>query len=86
MDVLEEIGLEDIKTVDMEFEIHKKSPCSLKDYLKGHISPQKIDEIKKSFDIIGDVVILEITQELESEKYQIADAALKFTKEKGHLP
>ena len=83
MDVLEEIGLEDIKTVDMEFEIHKKSPRSLKDYLKGHISPQKIDEIKKSFDIIGDVVILEIPSELESEKYQIADAALKFTRRKA---
>jgi tRNA (guanine37-N1)-methyltransferase len=82
-DAMNEIGLKDTQIMDMEFETHKKGPSSLKDYLKGRISPQKIDEIKKSFDIIGDVVILEIPDEMESEKYLIADAALKFTKRKA---
>ncbi|BDZ71860.1 hypothetical protein GCM10025861_23770 [Methanobacterium petrolearium] len=42
-----------------------------------------MDEFKKSFDIIGDVVILEIPDELEDEKYLIGEAALKFTKRKS---
>lgn len=81
--VMDEIGLKDIEIVDMEFETHKKGPKSLKNYLEGRISHQKILEIRKSFDIIGDVVILEIPNELESEKYLIADSALKFTKRKA---
>jgi len=82
-DVFDEIDLPDLEMVDTVFEAHKKSPNSLKGYLKGQIDPVKIDEIKKSFDIIGDVVILEIPEELESEKYLIAEAALKFTKRKS---
>lgn len=78
-----EIGLMDLEMVDTLFESHKKSPSSLKGYLKGRVDPDKIDEIKNSFDIIGDVVILEIPDELESMKYLIADAALKFTKRKA---
>nr|WP_243687496.1 hypothetical protein [Methanobacterium formicicum] len=42
-----------------------------------------MEEFKKSFDIIGDVVILEIPPELEEEKYLIGEAALKFTKRRS---
>jgi tRNA (guanine37-N1)-methyltransferase len=80
---LDEIGVLDIEMVDTEFETHMKSPNNLKGYLKGMVDPDRIDEIKNSFDIIGDVVILEIPDELEFEKYLIADAALKFTKRKA---
>ena len=55
----------------------------MEDYLQGKIPREKMDEFKKSFDIIGDVVILEIPEDLEEEKYLIGDAALKFTKRRS---
>lgn len=78
----DEIGISSLEMVDTEFETQKKGAPSLKEYLKGLIPPEKINEIKKSFDIIGEVVILEIPPDLESEKYKIGDAALNFTKRK----
>ncbi len=82
-EVFDEIDVSNLVVIDMVFEAHIKSPNSLKNYLKGRIESDKIDEIKKSFDIIGDVVILEIPEEMEHEKYLIADAALKFTKRRS---
>jgi tRNA (guanine37-N1)-methyltransferase len=79
-DLMEQIKVYDVEVVDIEFEIHTKGPKSLKDYLKDKIEDYKVDEIKKSFDIIGEVVILEIPDEFEEYKYIIGEAALKFTK------
>lgn len=58
-------------------------PTSFMDYLNDSISNDKIDDIRKSFDIIGDIVILEIPEELEGEKKIIGNAALKFTKRRS---
>ncbi len=69
--------------IEMEFEIQKRGPKSFMDFLKGKIDDNKIQEIKKSFDIIGDVVILEIPEDLEEHKYTIGKAALDFTKRKA---
>jgi len=81
--LLMEIGLENIEIIDTDFEMQKRRPKSLKDYLKGKIAPQKIDEIKGSFDIIGDTVILEIPDDMEKFKALIGEAALKFTQRKA---
>ncbi len=81
-EILAEIGAH-LDVVDESFDVQKKNPRSMREYLKGRIEPGKIDEINKSFDIIGDVVILEIPDEFESIKYLIADAALKFTKRRS---
>ncbi|NYB51944.1 MAG: class I SAM-dependent methyltransferase family protein [Methanobacteriaceae archaeon] len=81
--VLEELNLNSSYIVDTDFEEYEKRPRSMEDYLKGKISPGKMDDFKKSFDIIGDVVILEIPDELEEDKYIIGEAALKFTKRKS---
>lgn len=75
--------IEGIEIVETTFQMHRKRPKSLKDYLKGKIDPQKIDEIKGSFDIIGDIVILEIPEDMEDLKSMIGEAALKFTKRKA---
>jgi tRNA (guanine37-N1)-methyltransferase len=80
---IDDLGLSDVEIVETEFEMQKKAPKSLKGYLKGKIEEKKIDEIKKSFDIIGDIVILEIPEDLEDEKYLISEAALKFTRRKA---
>ena len=69
--------------IETTFEMQKKGPRSLKDYLKGKIDDETIDEIRGSFDIIGDVVILEIPDDLENYKELIGEAALKFTKRKA---
>lgn len=80
---LPELDLISATMIDIEFEELKKRPKSMEDYLQGKIPIEKMDEFKKSFDIIGDVVILEIPDDLEEEKYLIGDAALKFTKRKS---
>ncbi len=71
------------ETIETEFEMQKKSPRSLKDYLKGKIDDETIDDIRGSFDIIGEVVILEIHDDLEKYKELIGEAALKFTGRKA---
>jgi len=72
------LDLENI--VNCEFEGQKRVPKSLKHYLKNKIDEKKIEDIRESFDIIGEIVILEIPEDLEDDKYKIGEAALKFTK------
>ncbi|OEC87216.1 MULTISPECIES: class I SAM-dependent methyltransferase [Methanobacterium] len=81
-DMQELIG-QKCEIIETAFEKQKKGPRSLKDYLKGKIDDETIDEIRGSFDIIGDVVILEIPDDLEDYKELIGEAALKFTKRKA---
>jgi tRNA (guanine37-N1)-methyltransferase len=80
---LHEMGISRRNLVETEFEEHMQRPKSLKEYLQGKISLEKFEELKKSFDIIGNVVILEIPDDLEDEKHLIAEAALKVTKRKS---
>ncbi len=79
-ELMEEIKVDNVEIVDTNFEIHKKGPKSLKDYLKNKVDNDKIEDIKKSFDIIGNIVILEIPEDFDDQKYIIGEAALKFTK------
>ena len=82
-ELMDELANFEVEITDTEFEIHTKGPKSLKDYLKDKIEDDKIEDIKKSFDIIGDVVILEIPEDFEDYKHIIGEAALKFTKRKA---
>ena len=79
---LKELNI-DYEVVDVEFNKHKTSPKSFMDFLEGKIDGEKIDKIKTSFDIIGDVVILEIPDELYDYRFDIGKAALNFTKRKS---
>lgn len=81
-DMQELIG-QKCEIIETAFEMQKRGPRSLKDYLKGKIDDKTVDEIRGSFDIIGDVVILEIPDDLENYKELIGEAALKFTKRKA---
>jgi len=82
-ELLMEIGADEAEVISTDFEMQKRGPKSLKDYLKGRIGDSKIEEIKGSFDIIGDVVILEIPDDLEEYKQLIGEAALEFTGRKA---
>ncbi|KZX17172.1 class I SAM-dependent methyltransferase [Methanobrevibacter filiformis] len=72
-----------IEIIDTELEQIKKEPRSLKEHLKGKLNNEEIENLKKSFDIIGDIVILEIPEELQNQKYAIAKAAIDFTKRRS---
>jgi tRNA (guanine37-N1)-methyltransferase len=81
--IMAELDGFEVEVVDTDFLIHKKHPKSFKDYLKNSVDSDKVDEIKNSFDIMGDVVVLEIPDEFEAERFLIGDAALKFTKRRS---
>ncbi len=83
IELMKEANLSDVQVVNIGFDVHKKGPKSLKDYLKAEIEDIDVDEIKKSFDIIGEVVVLEIPEEFDEYKYIIGEAALKFTKRRS---
>ncbi|MFN3528030.1 MAG: class I SAM-dependent methyltransferase [Candidatus Altarchaeaceae archaeon] len=51
---------------------------SLKDLLKGILSDEELKILPRSFDIIGDIAIIEIPPELEKKEKVIAEALLKF--------
>lgn len=68
---------------DYDFIPYQHKAKNFVEYLKDKIPENELEEIRKSFDIIGDIVILEIPPELESEKEIIAKAVLKFTKRRS---
>ena len=72
-----------ITIVDYDFPETKHRIKNFMEYLDKKIPEDKVEEIKKSFDVIGDIVILEIPPELEDEKYIIGEAVLKFTKRRS---
>lgn len=76
-------NIEGYEIVDIILEPMKKVPHSFAELLKDELTPDEIETLKTSFDTIGDIVILEIPEELEDKKQIIGDAALKFTKRKS---
>lgn len=67
---------------DDDLETVKRFPRSITELLKDELSEEEIEELKKSFDIIGDVVIVEIPEDIEAHKKEIGQATLQFTKRK----
>ena len=68
---------------DIELEPLKKYPKDITELLKDILTANEIENLKTSFDIIGDIVILEIPEELENKKREIGKATLEFTKRKS---
>lgn len=75
--------IDDYEIVDIELEPMKKVPHNFSELLKDELSEKEIDGLRTSFDTIGDVVILEIPEDLQDKKLKIGEAALKFTKRKA---
>lgn len=75
--------IDDYEIVDVELEEIKKVPHNFSELLEGELTEEEIENLRTSFDTIGDVVILEIPDNLENKKQLIGDAALKFTKRKS---
>lgn len=73
----------DFYIVQKDLEEVKKQPRSITEHLKGKLTEKEIEDLKTSFDIIGDVVILEILENLQDQKDIIGEATLNFTKRKA---
>ncbi|WP_299522547.1 class I SAM-dependent methyltransferase family protein [uncultured Methanobrevibacter sp.] len=69
--------------VDTTLEPIKRYPKNITELLKNDLSSKEIEDLKTSFDIIGDIVIVEIPQNLEDKKSKIGQATLDFTKRKS---
>lgn len=74
---------EGYEIVDIELEELNTHPHNFSELLEDELSPEEIENLKTSFDTIGDIVILEIPDELESKKKIIGKATLDFTKRKS---
>jgi tRNA (guanine37-N1)-methyltransferase len=72
-----------IEIIEKDLIAIKKPPKNLSENLKGKLSTEEIENLKKSFDIIGDIVILEIPKNFEKYKNIIGKSALDFTKRKS---
>lgn len=75
--------VEGFENCEIELEPMKRYPRNFTELLANILSSSEIKELKTSFDIIGDVVILEIPESLETKKEEIGKATLEFTKRKS---
>ena len=69
--------------VDIELEELNTRPHNFSELLENELTTEEIENLKTSFDTIGDIVILEIPDNLESKKSIIGKATLDFTKRKA---
>ncbi len=79
--IIKEDNLYEIE--DIELEPLKKQPKNFTELLEGILDKKEIDDLKTSFDIIGDIVIVEIPDNLVSKKEAIGKATLEFSKRKS---
>ena len=70
--------LEPYNIVDREFEKHKFKPKSYRDVLS--IPDDLREKLPKSFDIIGDIILIKLPEELLNYKREIGESLLKTNK------
>jgi tRNA (guanine37-N1)-methyltransferase len=75
----ETYNLNEIAIENIDLEPFKKEPKNITEHLKGKLSNKEIKDLKTSFDIIGDLVLLEIPGSLEKHKKIIGKATIDFT-------
>ncbi len=73
----------DYEIVDIELDPMPKVAHNFSELLEDELTDEEIENLKTSFDTIGDIVILEIPDELYDKRKMIGDAAYKFTKRKA---
>ena len=76
-------NVEGYEIVCMHLEEMPKVAHSFSELLEDELNSDEIENLRTSFDTIGDIVILEIPDDLIDKKQTIGDAALKFTKRKA---
>ena len=76
-------NIDGYEIVCMHLESMKKVPHNFSELLEDELTSEEIENLRTSFDTIGDIVILEIPEELLDKKQIIGDAALEFTKRRS---
>ena len=76
-------NIEGYEIVDVELEAMKKVVHNFSELLEGKLTRDEIENLRTSFDTIGNIVILEIPYELIDKKNLIGNAVLKFTKRRS---
>lgn len=66
------------ETVQREFETVERK--TFQDYLREFLEEDEVREVRRSFDVIGDLAILEIPDELEGREVEIAQALMRAHK------
>lgn len=69
-----------LECVERKLKRRKLTPHCLKDALRGRLSEEEMNKVITSFDIIGDIAILEIPKELEERKEDVAKAVMEVHK------
>lgn len=54
------------------------SPASLEDMLGGQLSEQEVKYLPRSWQILGDIIIVHINQEIEQRKEEVGEALLRL--------
>ena len=75
--------VEGYEIVCMKLEAMKKVPHSFAEILEDELTSSEIETLRTSFDTIGDVIILEIPDDLNDKKFKIGQATLEFTKRRS---
>ncbi|MFW9974522.1 MAG: hypothetical protein ACFFDQ_04620, partial [Candidatus Thorarchaeota archaeon] len=68
------LGPIDYETGEMEFELISRSPKSLAEALENYLTPEELELVPRSYDLIGDIAVLEIPDELSKYKEMIGRA------------
>jgi len=73
-------GLSGYEVVEREPQKRELGPNSIKEALEGKLSENELEELVTSFDVVGDIAILEIRDSLKEKEKEIADAVLEVHK------
>ncbi|MEE8167923.1 MAG: class I SAM-dependent methyltransferase family protein [Candidatus Hydrothermarchaeales archaeon] len=66
--------IKDFETVVTTFETQKLK--KFEDHLTEFLSPEEADQVRTSFDIVGDIAIIEIPDELQAKEVGIAESLI----------
>ena len=73
--LVEELGGELTQAL---FEVRARRPRSLKEYLAGKLPSSILDKLPSSYDIIGDLILVDLNDELRSYAREIGEALLRL--------
>jgi len=70
------VGNETFETGVRRFALVSRTPRTLKDALGGRLTEEEVELLPRSYDLVGDIAVLEIPAEISQHKQQIGQAFL----------
>ncbi|MFH1835932.1 MAG: tRNA (guanine-N1)-methyltransferase, partial [Methanobacteriota archaeon] len=78
--VKEEVKIKDCEITSRQSKYRKKKPKSLRVALKGKLSEHELESLPSSFDLIGDIAVIELPDELLPKKEVVGQALISTFK------